>query len=183
MKTGRIRLLALAILAVASIEVVQGQPEITDQPMSQTNLAGSAVTLEVGATGTLPLFYRWRRATALVAGETNATLVIVSLQNSTPTVSEAFGPEVGDKATNLASHGYVVVAIDHPDCAMSVFPDGQIVRGSAPFPIPGGWENPWRSNRVADVQFVFGELQRWNDSDPLLAGRLDANRAAVQIVE
>ena len=58
------------------------QPSITIQPQSRSNMVGTVVTLLVEATGTPPLFYQWRRQSANVAGETNAVLVIASLQNS-----------------------------------------------------------------------------------------------------
>ncbi len=99
-------------------------------------------------------------------------LVGVRLQNS-PTLQD------------LASWGYVVVAIDHTDAAaVTVFPDGE-TRFYDPerFGIPAG-ENPdavmveehmfpvW----VADQRAVYDELDVWNEDDPVLAGRLDLTR-------
>ncbi|HEU4327792.1 MAG TPA: hypothetical protein VFS21_31940 [Roseiflexaceae bacterium] len=82
----------------------------------------------------------------------------------------------------LASWGYVVVAIDHTDAAgVTVFPDGETrffdlerfgVRAGAEadaalvearvFPV-------W----VADQRFVYDTLEQWEARDPLFAGRLD----------
>lgn len=82
----------------------------------------------------------------------------------------------------LASHGYVVVAVDHTDAAaVTVFPDGE----TRPFDLQkfgidaNGIEPStavllpiW----VADQQLVYDTLERWNDSDPLLTGKLDLQR-------
>ena len=46
-------------LAVSGTGTSQA-PQITAQPLSQTNLAGSSVTLSVTASGTEPLRYRWQ---------------------------------------------------------------------------------------------------------------------------
>jgi hypothetical protein len=56
----RTNLLA-AWMLLATLPNVSGQPVITSQPQSQTNVVGSSVTLCVEATGTPPLFYQWRR--------------------------------------------------------------------------------------------------------------------------
>jgi len=49
-------------------------PAITSQPLGQTVLVGTAVTLSVTATGTAPLSYQWRFKGADIAGATSATL-------------------------------------------------------------------------------------------------------------
>lgn len=91
----------------------------------------------------------------------------------------------------LASWGYIIVALDHPfSAAVTVFPDGETARfdltrysvpkrGTAPdveidrtldqhvFPI-------W----VADQRFVYDLLAQWNESDPHFAARLDLTRMA-----
>ena len=77
----RTSLCAVAI-SLAALTQVSGQPVITTQPQSQTNVVSSSVTLSVAATGTPPLFYQWRRQSSNVTGQTNDALVIASLQNS-----------------------------------------------------------------------------------------------------
>ncbi len=71
---------------------------------------------------------------------------------------------------DLASHGYVVVAIDHPyDAFAVVYPDGRVTPHSA---FKWGMdetdpEHKFEKNRVevgaADVRFVLDQLQRYND--------------------
>ena len=88
--------------------------------------------------------------------------------------SPGFGVERGLYAgltEDLASHGYVVVAIDHPhDAAIVEFPDGHVV-------IPGSQMDIQRAHtvRVADTRFVLTELARLARSG-VFAGRLDLGR-------
>jgi predicted dienelactone hydrolase len=85
----------------------------------------------------------------------------------------------------LASWGYVVVAIDHTDAAaVTVFPDGEErFYNLERFGIPAGVEPDkalvdervfpvW----VADQRFVYDSLETWAVHDPLLAGKLDLKR-------
>ena len=72
---------------------------------------------------------------------------------------------------DLASHGYVVVAIDHPhDAGIVEFPDGHVV-------IPASQMDITRALtvRVADTRFVLTELARLARSG-VFAGRLDLGR-------
>jgi dienelactone hydrolase len=70
----------------------------------------------------------------------------------------------------LASHGYVVIALDHTDCWATEFPNGRYLTGNH-----GGDVG----NRLRDMQFLLDELARLNNSDPFLAGRLDLDRIGV----
>lgn len=85
----------------------------------------------------------------------------------------------------LASWGYVVVALDHTDAAaVTVFPDGEVSPYNlVNYGVPSGVEvdrammneyvfPAW----VADQQFVYDTLTGWEADDPLLAGRLDLTR-------
>jgi predicted dienelactone hydrolase len=82
----------------------------------------------------------------------------------------------------LASWGYVVVALDHTDAAaVTVFPDGEArFYNLERFGIPSGVEpNESLVNQrvfpvwVADQRFVYDTLETWQVNDPLLAGKLD----------
>jgi predicted dienelactone hydrolase len=69
---------------------------------------------------------------------------------------------------DLASHGYVVVAIDHPhDASIVEFPDGHVVTASSHTDIAKAF-----SVRVADTRFVLSELAPL-DGAGAFAGRLD----------
>ena len=96
------------------------------------------------------------------------------------------------QAEELASHGFVVVGIDHPYAtALTVFPDGRAIAGAL-----GGFldcstdESLAASLRVADEQlrlrladarFVLDELERLDRDDPggLFTGRLDLGRVGI----
>jgi predicted dienelactone hydrolase len=89
---------------------------------------------------------------------------------------------------DLASHGYVVVAIDHPyDTTATIFPDGRIAKFAqdkfdAAAKKPHGYID-YADERIevmaSDVRFVIDELARY-DKDPQLgapfAGHLDSSR-------
>ena len=82
-----------------------------------------------------------------------------------------------EKAEELASHGYIVAAMDHIDCSGTVFPDGRLVWGISS--VSGYTEEEAARTlpgRVKDVVFVLDELTRLNRDDPLFVGRLDLAR-------
>jgi hypothetical protein len=80
---------------------------------------------------------------------------------------------------NLASDGFVVVAIDHTHEAQWVqFPDGRIVPWSVPYTLssPYGFTPAMALRRVEDLQFVLAELSNLDRGNPVLRGALDLAR-------
>lgn len=77
-------------------------------------------------------------------------------------------------AEELASHGYIVAAVDHEDCHATTFPD---YRGTRFVP-PGSVLPSSRLalSRLLDIQVLLDELSRMDSSDPLVRGRLDLER-------
>ncbi len=80
------------------------------------------------------------------------------------------------KLVELASHGFVIAAMDHRETFASAFPNGAIVRGK-----PIDFTSPQAiydalADRVADVHLAYDELVRRNAEDPGWAGRLDFTR-------
>ncbi len=73
-------------------------------------------------------------------------------------------------AEELASHGYVVVGIDHPDCWASEFPDGRYLSGNHSGDLPG---------RLRDMVCLLDELAWLNQGDDIFASRLDLDRIGV----
>jgi pimeloyl-ACP methyl ester carboxylesterase len=74
---------------------------------------------------------------------------------------------------DLASHGYIVVGIDHTDYATAVvFPDGRVKTLSpevlTPEAVPTGL-----LTFIADQRFVLDQLEMLSAGDALLANRLD----------
>jgi dienelactone hydrolase len=80
---------------------------------------------------------------------------------------------MSELGANLASHGYVVVSVDHYDVIRTVFPDGTYLQGPDAMSAAGG------QDRVKDLVFILEELTRWNTNDPVFAGRLDLTQVAV----
>lgn len=72
----------------------------------------------------------------------------------------------------LASHGYVVVALNHPyETAITLFPDGREVR-MAPLIEP----DPLIPIMAADISFALDQLEALDNGEAgLFAGRLDMN--------
>jgi poly(3-hydroxybutyrate) depolymerase len=84
--------------------------------------------------------------------------------------------QAAERGPYLASHGYVVVGLEHYDTFATVFPDGTQRRA---FSL--GTAGPL--DRVQDMSFVVDELTRWNTSDSLFAGRLDLEQVAAMGID
>jgi hypothetical protein len=82
MKTRTFIAAGLAVYALAAIGTGFGQPIITTQPQSQTNVAGTNATFSVAATGTPPLNYQWQFYSSPLANQTNTTLVLTNVQTA-----------------------------------------------------------------------------------------------------
>lgn len=84
----------------------------------------------------------------------------------------------------LASWGYIVIALDHTDAAaVTVFPNGEVRLfnlqrfGIEPSDVEQSTERllpVW----VADQRFIYDTLEQWENDDSLLAGKLDLNKIA-----
>ena len=73
-----------------------------------------------------------------------------------------------EKLEGLASHGYVAVAVDHPEAYATVWPDGSYYSRSSN---PADTEDA-EKDRVRDLVVVLDELTNWNQTDARFAGRL-----------
>ncbi|MFC0215033.1 alpha/beta hydrolase family protein [Paenibacillus chartarius] len=117
------------------------------------------------------------RALPLSGGEQRYPVLVFSHGASASRFQSLFQVE------ELASHGYIVAAVQHTYMASeTVLPDGRIA------PYHGGPDMPSNEEgaelvrvRAADVTSVLDELERWNRQDPLgfWNGRLDLERAGV----
>ena len=87
-------------------------------------------------------------------------------------------------ATQLASRGFVVFALDHPyESAVTQLPDGQVV-GTQELLLPGERDKiPYmvrqQAVRVADVRFVIDQLAHPEALSPRLRGGIDVSKVAV----
>ena len=82
-------------------------------------------------------------------------------------------------AVELASYGYLVVAIDHIDCYGTVFPDGTRVLRGFPFGNVLNESGRYLSSRFQDIQFILGKLSQLAQTDPVFANRLDLNHVGI----
>ncbi|WP_051153526.1 alpha/beta hydrolase family protein [Ruminiclostridium papyrosolvens] len=91
------------------------------------------------------------------------------------------------QSEELASHGYIVVAVDHPYyAAATVFSDGRVAEStistdvnSNDFSLEFGDKN--NDTWVRDVEFVLDKLEEINnkDNDNLFSGRFDMEKIGV----
>lgn len=123
---------------------------------------------------------------AAVAGDNSAyPVLLLSPSGFPPLLLSAIAEE-------LASHGYVVVGVNHAyETTVTAFADGRVVPmnpaavGGALGPQTGSYDEVFRQRasvceyKAADLASVAGQLERLNtDPTQLLAGRLDLARVA-----
>jgi dienelactone hydrolase len=118
---------------------------------------------------------QWSKIVPAAVGYRFANLLLPSGSTKYPVVLYSVGLSGWRKAASyqaeeLASHGYVVVAPDPPDCFGTEFPDGRYLIGNWAGDVPG---------RLKDFQFLLDELARMEDTDPFFAGRLDLEKIGV----
>jgi len=80
-----------------------------------------------------------------------------------------------DLFEDLASHGYIVLAIDHSAAGGVIF-DGKLLYTPSFDAGNPAEANPVLADRVEDFRLVLNDLPRLNDTDPILAGRMDLER-------
>lgn len=73
-------------------------------------------------------------------------------------------------AQELASHGYLVISVDHTDTYGTVLPPNKLVLSGY------AWSFDYLNDRLKDVGFVLDYLATLNAGDPLFKGRLDLDR-------
>ncbi len=116
-------------------------PTILSQPVSQTVTAGGSVTFSVGAAGTAPLTYQWRRENVDLFGATAATLTLTNVQ---PIQAGSYTVVISNVAgfTNSAAALLVVDTVPLPPTVT-----GRFVGGT------------WRVQFTAEARVVY-RLQR-----------------------
>jgi len=80
-------------------------------------------------------------------------------------------------AEQLASHGFIVITVDHPYAGLTVFPDGRVLLFSA----EGGSEDALRKrveDMARDVYFILDALSDGRKALGTFAGRIDKKRIA-----
>ena len=94
-------------------------PSITSQPLPQMVQVGNNAVLTVGVTGSAPLSYQWSYNGSNLAGATNATLLLNSVQTNKAgtyavTIANAFGAtnSLGALLTVFPPSGYVFFGVN-----------------------------------------------------------------------
>ena len=70
-----------SVVRIFTVTVV-GPPRITGQPQGQTVTNGGTASFSVTTSGTLPIFFQWKRDGTDLVGRTNATLTLTNVQAS-----------------------------------------------------------------------------------------------------
>lgn len=79
------------------------KPEITTQPLSQTNSPGGSVSFNVTATGTAPLAYQWRKENTNLVGQINASLALTNvIADDAGNYSVAIANRAGSATSDVA---------------------------------------------------------------------------------
>ncbi len=92
-------------MAIAPLSTAAAAPVITSQPASQTVAAGQTATFTVGATGTAPLSYQWRKNGANISGANASSYTTPAASSSdsgaqfSVVVSNAAGSATSGNAT------------------------------------------------------------------------------------
>jgi predicted dienelactone hydrolase len=86
----------------------------------------------------------------------------------------------------LASHGYVVAAVEHSYAnALTIFPDGRVIVYNPSRIFPSGESNPVEANPLVktwanDIAFLLDTMAEWNgEAGQLLNGRLNLNQVGI----
>ena len=114
----------------------------------------------------------------MAAGESRYPVVLLSPGNGTNV--EFYDAFAGD----LASHGYIVIGVNHPhDVAAVALQDGrvaQFIEGPLGFSEREVWTAGRIAERTADLLFVLAQLQALNgQGDILLSGRMELGQVGV----
>lgn len=107
-----------------AVLVVNGPASITTQPQSQTVAVGANVSFTVGATGSAPLSYQWRKSGSPITGATSATFALTSVQLTDAGVFDV----VVTNAVGSATSGVVTLAVttnSYTNLVLSVAGGGQ----------------------------------------------------------
>jgi len=100
-------------------------PIILIQPVGQIVLGGSNVTFSVGATGTAPLHYSWRKDAAALGGPSSASL---TLSNVTRTNSGTYSVVITNVAGSVtSSNAVLLVRVPQQLGTPVLLPDGTFV--------------------------------------------------------
>jgi large repetitive protein len=95
----------VATLSINTIPVINSEPE------SQSVNQGNSTTLSVGATGTMPFSYQWRKGGVNIDGATSETL---GISNAQPSDAGSYDVVVSNVAGSVTSAAAVITVVEAP---------------------------------------------------------------------
>jgi len=155
--------LAGAATSSNAVLVVNARPTIVTQPTTQSAVIGADVTFAVGAGGTAPLRYQWRKNAVAIGGATNEVYALANVQTNaaadyTVVVTNNFGSVTSAVATltinltppvlNFAAGGGNVVM------SWSTNWPGFTLQSTTNMNLPGAWASNPPPPVVSGASFV-----------------------------
>jgi hypothetical protein len=129
-------------------------PSITNQPASQTTMAGQTATFSVSATGTAPLTYQWMKNNAAISGASSSSYTTPATTSSdngahfSVTVTNQAGSTTSNPATLNVSSVVVAPSITTQPASQNVNA-GQVASFSVAATGTSPLNYQWKKNGVA----------------------------------
>jgi hypothetical protein len=125
-------------------------PTIITQPSNQTAVAGSTVTLTIGAMGSQPLNYQWYFNGTNLNGATSSSLTITNIQSSQ---AGNYAAVVMNLAGSVTSSNAMLTILTPPSITLQPTNQTVVMGQSAAFVVTANGSGPlsyqWYSNSVA----------------------------------
>lgn len=102
---------SLGVAVSAEAYLVLARPVIMTHPVSQTNYAGTTVSLTCVAAGDSPLNYQWRKNGTNLTGATSPTLTLANAQSGDSGPYSALAYNLAGAATSAVAHLVVIVPV------------------------------------------------------------------------
>lgn len=124
-------------------------------------------------TNAVPALVQYATSEAPILADAGTFPVVVYSHGLGDQMGRAVRTENTGKAVELASHGYMVVSMDHTDTYATVLPPSQLIAGR------NVWSFAFAPDRIQDVVFLLDRLGEWQTGDPIFQGRLDLERIGI----
>ncbi|MFN0057133.1 MAG: immunoglobulin domain-containing protein [Planctomycetota bacterium] len=140
-----------------AVVTVLTAPTIGTQPLSQSGCEGGSITLTVGASGSAPLSYQWRRNGTPISGATASSLVLSPL---TPTSAGNYTVVVTNSCSSLTSATALVTVTALPQIVVQPASQSGCVGTSLTLSVSatGATSYQWRKNGASIVGATSASL-------------------------
>lgn len=154
--------------APATLTIYQA-PAFTVEPAGQTNPTGGAVTFAASVIGTEPLWLQWYfNGTSPLAGQTNATLTLVSLQTNRSGDYTLVATNIAGAATSAVAR-LAVFDMDFGDAPPGLgYPTTMALNGARHRVVPGvrlGAQIDFETNGIGSVTATGDDSSALDDED------------------